>query len=240
MKIGIIGGIGPESTVDYYRFLINAYQGKKNDGNYPEIIINSINMKKMLDLVGNKECKQLVDYLSESINAVYNAGAELVIIASNTPHIVFDEVQTLSPIPIISIVEATCKKAADLGFKKIGLFGTGFTMQTDYYQKVFERNGISIVVPNPKEQEFIHYKIFSELQSGTILEETKKELLSVVKRMAEEESIEGLILGCTELPLILKNDEYGITFLNTTKIHVDSVIDYIFDNSRSEYIKRQV
>jgi len=216
--------MGPESTVEYYRLFMKAYQDEIDDGNYPELLINSINMRKMLEMVSNKEWERLILFLSEAIKALANAGADYVLIASNTPHIVFDELLALSPIPILSIVEETCRKAKALGLKKIGLFGTRVTMQTDFYAKVFEREGISVFVPNEDEQDYIHTKIFSELQSLVLKEETKTGLLLIVKRMIDEEGIEGLVLGCTELPLILTQDEYGIKFLNTSKIHVESAI----------------
>lgn len=225
-KPGIVGGIGPESTVDYYRLFIKMYQGLKGDGNYPELLINSVNMTKMLRMVGSNEWQDLIVYLSDSIKALADAGAEYALIASNTPHIVFNEVTALSPIPILSIVEETCKKAKFLGLKKVGLFGTRITMQTDYYARVFEREGITVFVPNDGEQEYIHAKIFSELQSLVIKEDTKQGLLMIVKRMMNEDGIEGLVLGCTELPLILTQDEYGIKFLNTSLIHVEGAINY--------------
>lgn len=227
-KLGIVGGIGPESTVDYYRMLIKGYQKLKGDGNYPELLINSINMTKMLQMVADKRMDSLITYLSDALKALASAGAEYALIASNTPHIVFDDVLKLSPIPVLSIVVETCKKAKSLGFKKVGLLGTRFTMQTDYYTEVFEREGISVAVPSNDEQEYIHTKIFSELQSLIIKDETKQGLLAIVKRMADEEGIQGLILGCTELPLILTQDEFGVEFLNTSQIHVESAIDYGF------------
>lgn len=227
-KLGIVGGIGPESTVDYYRMLIKGYQEFKSDGTYPELLINSINMTKMLQMVSDNRMDSLIIYLSDAIKALAGAGAEYALMASNTPHIVFDEVLKLSPIPVLSIVEETCKKARSLGLKKVGLLGTRFTMQSDYYARVFELEGISVIVPDHEEQEYIHTKIFSELQSLVIKDETKQGLLAIIKRMADEEGIEGLILGCTELPLILTQDEFGVKFLNTSLIHVESAINYGF------------
>jgi len=231
-KIGIIGGIGPESTVDYYRLFIKRFQELMDDGSYPELLINSINMTKMLQMVANKEMEGLVLYISDALQALAKAGAEYAVIASNTPHIVFDDVSVRSPIPVLSIVAETCKKAESLNLKKVGLLGTRFTMQTDYYVKEFERNGISVLVPNQEEQEYIHTKIFTELQSLVIKDETRDGLLAIVKRMIDEEGIEGLILGCTELPLILTHDEFGIIFLNTSLIHVESAVNYGFGSVR--------
>ena len=226
LKLGIIGGVGPESTIDYYRLIINLYRDIKKDGNQPEMIINSINMKKMLDLAGEKNKEGLIDYISGAVKNAAAAGAQYAVIASNTPHIVYNEVKAASPIPMISIVEETCKKAAELGLKKVGLLGTRLTMQADYYQRVFDTFGIRIVVPGSDEQEFIHSKIISELQAAKIFDTTRRGLLRIVKNMIEQESINGVILGCTELPLILNEDEYGISFLNTASIHVQSAVNY--------------
>jgi len=127
--LGLIGGIAPESTIAYYRQLIAAYRQKQPDGNYPAIIINSINMKKMLDMIGANALADVTEYLSGEVQKLAKAGADFALLASNTPHIVFDELRRQSPIPLISIVEATCVAAKALGLKRVGLFGTRFTMQ---------------------------------------------------------------------------------------------------------------
>lgn len=226
MKLGIVGGIGPESTIDYYRMFIKEYQSIVKDGSYPELTINCIDMSKMLGMVGRQDWQGLVDYLYFSVAQLVNAGATYALLASNTPHVVFEELQDRCNIPLLSIVEETCKKTKSIGINKIGLLGTGFTMKSDYYQKVFEREGLSIFVPSEEEQEYIHNKIFSELQSLIITDETKTGLLSIVKRMLGDHGVEGVILGCTELPLILTEDEFGLRFINTSQVHIESAIKY--------------
>lgn len=225
-KLGIVGGIGPESTIDYYRMYIKEFQALTKDESYPELIINNIDMAKMLRLVKLEEWNQLIKYLANAVNDLAIAGAQFGLLASNTPHIVFEEVQSIAKIPLISIVEETCKKTKSAGIGRVGLLGTAFTMQADYYQKIFLRNGIEVSVPNEDEQEYIHNKIFSELQQMIIKEETREELLLIVKRMGDTAGIEGVILGCTELPLILTKDKFGIKFINTSKVHVESAIKY--------------
>lgn len=225
-KIGIIGGLGPESTIDYYRRIIDSYRKAQINENYPEIIIYSLNINEVSDMMEAEQWDKLIDLLANAIKLISRAGADFALIAANTPHIVFDEVNPLSPIPMLSIVEETYKVVKTLGLKKVGLLGTKITMQSDYYQKVFTRYGITIVVPDQDEQKYIHKKIMTELLFGKTLDETRKALLSIVKNMVVKESIQGLILGCTELPLILKKDEFGIHFLNTTKIHTESAVKY--------------
>jgi len=230
-KIGMIGGVGPESTVDYYQRMIQLYRQKVSDDSYPEIIINSIDMTAMLKMIADKDFDGLIDLLTNGVNSLYQAGADFGFISSNTPHIVFEQVQKQSSIPLISIVEATRKSAETLNLKKIGLLGTLFTMQSSFYQAEFDQSGILLVTPSEKEQQYIHQKLMTEIEQGVFLDSTREDLLKIVKRMLVEDSIDGVILGCTELPLILTKDEFGIPFLNTTKIHVESIIDELLYSS---------
>ncbi len=231
-RIGIIGGLGPESTIDYYKGIINAFRQREVGLTTPEIIIYSADVSRLFELVVAKEWDNLVDWLAKMVNALHSAGAEFAVIGSNTPHIVFDKVKSRSSIPMLSIVDETCKRALSMNLKKLGLVGTKFTMESDFFQKAFHDADISVIVPMKDEQQFIHNKIISEIGLGIIKNSTRQELLSIAKRMIDEDSIDGLILGCTELPLILEKDEYGIPFLNTTSIHVDSIVDYCMGNQK--------
>jgi aspartate racemase len=222
--VGIIGGIAPESTVAYYRQLIATYREQKPDGSYPSVIINSIDLTKVLDLAAN-DLDKLVDYLVDELQKLARAGADFGLLASNTPHIVFDEVRRQSPIPLISIVEVTGQAAKALGLKKLALFGTRFTMQGRFYPEVFSREGITIAVPDENDQTYIHDKYMSELVKGVYLPETREKLLAVVDRMKKNTGIQGLILGGTELPLILTaTTASGIPLLDTTQIHVQAAV----------------
>lgn len=225
-KIGIIGGIGPESTVDYYKLIIGAFQKKGADLNYPEIIIYSANLADLMKILESQKRDALTSWLLERVIALSRAGAEFAVIGSNTPHVVFQEVSSQSPIPMLSIVEETRRKAQRLGAKKLGLMGTQFTMASDFYKKPFSENRMEVFVPEAEDQAIIHHRLFSEIELGVIKESTRKELLSIVKKMIARHAIDALILGCTELPLILDKDEFGIPFLNTTSIHAESIVDY--------------
>ncbi len=223
--VGIIGGIGPESTIEYYRLMIATYREQKPDGSAPSIIINSIDLKKMLDMIAAKELVQVTAYLVDEVQRLARAGAECGLLAANTPHIVFDEICRQSPIPLISIVQATCAAAKTLGLNKLGLFGTRFTMQGRFYPDVFLPRGITLAVPTETEQTYIHDKYMNELVNGIFLPETRARLLAIVDRLLEQESIQGLILGGTELPLILRDTMHrGIPFLDTTRIHVKTLV----------------
>lgn len=226
--LGIIGGIAPESTIEYYRLIIALYREQKRDGNYPPIIINSINLKKILDLIGAQKLAEVTEYLLDEIGKLAKAGADLGLLASNTPHIVFDALRRQSPIPLISIVEATCQAAKARGLQRVGLFGTRFTMQGRFYPDVFSREGIALIVPAREDQDYIHDKYMSELVNGIFLPETREGLLRIVERLREKEGIQGLVLGGTELPLILRDVAVkGIPFLDTVRIHAERAVAHL-------------
>ena len=223
--LGIIGGVGPESTIEYYQNIIALYRERRRDGSYPEFIINSVDLKKGLDFMDANDLAGMADYLLEEIGKLARASANFGLISANTPHIVFDEVASKSPIPLISIVEATCAAAKARRLKKLGLFGTRFTMQGTFYPKVFSREGIGLVAPDSTDQDYIHDKYLNELVPGKFLPETRAGLLAIVDRMKAKSDIDGLILAGTELPLILRDaDHKGIPLLDTTKIHCQAAV----------------
>jgi aspartate racemase len=227
--LGVIGGLGPESTVEYYRLIIAAYQERAGDGSYPPVVINSIDLKRMVDWITAGELAKIAEYLLAELQRLAGAGADVGLLSSNTPHVVFDEVSSRSPIPLVSIVEATCDEAKALGLKRLGLFGTRFTMRGQFYPKVFSREGLALVIPDEEEQAFIHEKYMNELLKGIFLPETRERLLAIAGRMRERDRIEGLVLGGTELPLILRDETAGgVPVLDTGRIHVGAAVEQMF------------
>jgi aspartate racemase len=226
MKIlGIIGGLGPESTIDYYGRIIALYRERTGDGSYPQFIINSINLKKGLDFMAANNLAGMADYLVEEIGKLAQAGATFGLISANTPHIVFDKVASKSPIPLISIVEVTCARAKARQLRRLALFGTRYTMQANFYPKVFSREGIALLVPDPKDQTYIHNKYLNELVVGKFLPETRAGLLAIIDGMKAKNDIDGVILAGTELPLILRGTKHNRTlFLDTTEIHCEAAV----------------
>jgi aspartate racemase len=223
---GLIGGLGPESTIDYYQSIIKLYRERKPDGSYPSLIINSIDLNKLRGLIEANQLSDAAGYLSAEVKKLAAAGADFGLMTANTPHLVFDEVQRQSPIPLISIVRATCDAAQALGLKKLGLFGTRFTMQARFYPDVFSAAKISLVVPGDSEQAFIHEKYMNELINGRFLPETRERVLDIAARLKDEEGVEAVILAGTELPLLLRGTgDNRIPFLDTTEIHVNAVVD---------------
>jgi aspartate racemase len=222
--LGLIGGTGPESTIDYYRLLIAEYR-KQADGSSPSLIINSVDLKRMIEWMNAREFAKIADYLVDELDKLQKAGADFAALTANTPHIVFEELQQRVSLPLISIVEATCERAQALELKTAGLFGTRFTMEEDFYPKVFSPTTVKLITPNDQERAYIHEIYFGELLKDVFLPETRTKLLAIADEMKARDGIEALILGGTELPLLLRADEHnGIKFLDTTRIHVDRLV----------------
>lgn len=224
---GIIGGIGPESTVEYYRSIVTAYRERTRDGSYPQLIINSVNMKRLIDMFSADDRAGAAEYLAGEVAKLARAGADFALLSANTPHIVFDEVQARSSIPMLSIVRATCDAAKGSGLKRLGLFATRFTARAGFYTEALAAEGITLALPGEAEQEYIHDKYMNELVNGVFLQETRARLIAIARRLKNEEGIEGLILGGTELPLILREvdaADAGVPFLDTTQIHVRAIV----------------
>lgn len=223
---GIIGGIGPESTVDYYRSIISAYKVRLGDDSSPSLLIASVDVQKLLVLMTANRLADLVAYLAPEVERLARGGADFAVISANTPHIVFDELRRRSPIPMISIVEATRDAATVRGLSRLLLLGTRFTMEARFYADVCAVKGIDVVVPDAAERVYIHAIYVDELLQGQFRDETRDALLGLIARYAEAGRIDGVVLGGTELPLLLRRaDHHGVPFLDTTRIHVDAIVN---------------
>ncbi len=226
--LGIVGGIGPESTIEYYRFILDGYRARVPDGSAPHLIIDSIDVNRGIAMLDANDLDGLTNYISDSVERLTRAGAEIVLIAANTPHLVFDQVQRRSSIPMLSIVEAVRDHALGLGLKRLGLLGTGFTMRARFYPEAFARAGLEVVTPAAGEQAFIHEKYIHELLKNSFLPETRAAIIGSIDRMRKDERIEAVVLAGTELPLLLRGAEpEGLPFLDTTMIHVNAAVDAI-------------
>jgi aspartate racemase len=225
--LGLIGGTGPESTIEYYRLLVAKYR-EQADGHSPPLIITSIDLKQMIEWMTAGHLASVADGLAFEFERLHKAGADVGALTANTAHIVFDELQQRSPIPLISMVEATCEEVKARGLKTVGLFGTRFTMQAPFYPEVFSRAGLKLVVPAEDEQDYIHGIYLGELLKDIFLPETRMRLLEIATEMKRRDNIEGVILGGTELPLLLRDEEHdGMPLLDTTRIHVDKLVTEI-------------
>ena len=223
--LGIIGGIAPPSTIDYYRLLWTRYHERSPDGNYPSILIDSIDAKPFFALLEVDDRPGIVKFLHGELDRLARAGAEIALFASNSPHLVFDEIARVSPLPLISIVEATADVAQAQGLQRLGLLGARYTMDGGFYRDVFAERGIAVVVPDPDERRYIHERYFAEFVGGVFRDETRASFAAVIERMRVEDRIEAVILGGTELPMLFRDAApTSLPLLDTTSIHVDAAI----------------
>ena len=221
--IGILGGIGPESTIDYYKLLLKR-SPELGGSRSPQVVINSVDFWAMRALLEKGDAEGLAEMLARDLDVLARAGAGVAIIAANTPHMVFDRVQPRAGIPLVSIVEATREAAEAQGLRRLGLLGTSFTMLGTYYGDAFTKRGMAIVAPDRPDLDYVHDKYVGELVEGTFLDATRGGLVAVIERLRKNAGVDGIILGGTELPLILRDVPFDLPLLDTTRIHVDAVL----------------
>jgi aspartate racemase len=219
--VGILGGISPASTSQYYRKIIDLYFQLHQNYYYPEIIIYSLDFQKFTDMENAEDSTAYVAYILDGLNALVKAGADFVIMAANSPHAVYDELVKEINVPIISIVEVTARKAQEQGLKKLLLLGIAFTMQSTFYQDVFAKYDMRVTTPNAEQQKEIDDIIFKELVVNNFQDDTRERLLEVI----DGYQVDGVILGCTELPLILTQDIAPVILLDTLGLHVEAALN---------------
>jgi aspartate racemase len=221
-KIGILGGMSHKSTIKYYDLIMQKYFEKLGNFHYPEIIINSLDFQKVIDLELDDVQDDYIEYLLEGLINLSKAGADFAVMAANSPHAVYNELNKKTPIPILNIVEATAKEAKIRELDDLLLLGIKFTMQSDFYLRIMAENDIKVVTPTEDDQNEIDYIIFNELVVGDFNRDSKIKILKIIDKY----NVNGVILGCTELPLLLKQEDSKIPLLNTLEIHVQAALNY--------------
>ena len=222
-SVGLVGGLGPESTIDYYRRILDAW--KQGDAAAaPSIVIDSLDVQRALRLVGSDR-PALIEYLLGSLHRLAGAGVDFVAMTANTPHIVFDDLAARSPVPMVSIVESCAEEARRLRYVRLALLGTRFTMDATFYPDVFRRHAIDVIAPAEADRAWVHERYVGELLVGDFRERTREGFLSLIARLRDEAGIDGVILGGTELPLLMPSPVLaGIPALDTTALHVAAIV----------------
>lgn len=221
--VGLVGGLGPESTIDYYRRILQAWAAH-DPSSSPSIVIDSLDVQRGLRLVA-ADRPGLVEYLLESLHRLAGAGVDFVAITANTAHVVFDELAARSPVPLLSIVEVCADEAQRRALRRLVLLGTRFTMESSFYPEIFGRRGIAVVQPPEADRLRLHEHYVGELLRGDFRDETREEVLSLVARLRAEHDADGVILGGTELPLLLRTEVVaGLPALDTTALHVAAIV----------------
>lgn len=223
-RVGLVGGLGPESTIDYYRRIVEKWH-RSDASSAPALMIDSLDVKHALRLVEDDR-QALVHYLLESVKRLASAGVDFIALTANTPHIVFDELSREAPVPLLSIVEACAHEAERRGLHRVVLLGTRFTMEAPFYHDVFARFGLHVIVPSPEDRAWVHDRYVNQLLLGQFRDETRNELVALVARLKKEHDADGVILGGTELPLLFSAPTIAdLPVLDTTELHVAAIVE---------------
>ena len=224
-KIGLVGGTGPESTLMYYKELNTRIDQLTGGKAMPDLAIESVDFRKAWSYVSNGEKDKLADYLSEKVSCLRSTGCEVISLTAGTMHLVINEIEKKTGVSLVSIPKAVADEAASKGYTKVGLLGTIFTMEQDYMKKDLIDAGIEVCIPGKEDRELVAKRIFEELELGIVKEETLKEFQDLISKMKNEQGIQAVILGCTELPLLLNEKNSPLPILDSVEIHIRKLIE---------------
>jgi aspartate racemase len=224
-RIGILGGMSPESTAAYYEYITRTYTERYGDYGYPEIIIYSVSFQSYVDWPNQGRWDLVAQGLSDAAQKLEAAGADLILIATNTMHLVFDQVQASVQVPMLSLLDAVASAIREQGLETVGLLGTRFTMEKAFYQDALARQGITVLVPDAADREVVNAVIYDELVAGRIRDESRAGFVAIVQRLAQR-GAKGVILGCTEIPLLIGETDTGLPLFDTTAIHAEAALQY--------------
>jgi aspartate racemase len=224
-KIGILGGMSPESTTLYYEHITRTYTVRFGNYGYPEILIYSVNFQKYVDWQHSGQWQEAARDMAEALDRLHGAGADFGLIATNTMHIVFEEVQRAVHMPLLSIVQATAEAILAAGFRSVGLLGTIFTMSERFFRDGLERSGITALVPEPDSQQRMNEVIYRELCRGEIKPESRRLFLDIIGGLRAQ-GAQGIVLGCTEIPLLVEPQHCDLPLFNTSLLHAAKALDF--------------
>ncbi|QSW89777.1 MULTISPECIES: aspartate/glutamate racemase family protein [Flavobacterium] len=225
-KIGLIGGISWVSTTDYYK-LINLGINEKLGGlNFSECLVYSFNYADIKKNNDNNDWDSTFNMLLKGCEFLKSGGAEAIVLCANTMHLIADKLQDAIKLPVIHIAVETAVEIQKQNLKKVGLLGTKFTMELDFFKNKLAEKGIETIIPTSEEdKDFIHYTIFEELGRGIVTDETKKRYLEIANELIKN-GAEGIILGCTEIPLVIKTEDLSVPIFDTTLIHAKAAVEF--------------
>jgi len=227
-RIGILGGLTPESTVSYYMHIVHRYHELHGNHGYPETVIMGVTFQKYMDWMNKEDWESITEALHGGLETLKAAWADFAVIATNTMHHVFDELVKRTDLPLISIVDATAEAIKKEGISKVGLIGTQFSMNKPFYREGLARHGIEVVTPSEEDKDYIVRVIFEELSTGLLLDESRDRYLEIIDKLAAQ-GAEGIVLGCTEIPLLVKREHTKVKVFDTAVIHAEKALQYAIE-----------
>jgi len=223
--IGILGGMSPESTVAYYEYITRTYTERFGDYAYPEVLIYSVSFQPYVDWPKDDRWDLVAEGLGQAARALEAAGADFILIATNTMHIVFDEVKDSVNVPMLSLLDAVGRVIEHRTMDTVGLLGTAFTMEKTFYHDALAERGIKVLVPGPEDRERVNHVIYDELVAGEIRDDSREAFARIIHKLSER-GAQGVILGCTEIPLLVSEEAVGLPLFDTTTIHAEAALRY--------------
>lgn len=224
-RIGILGGMSPESTVEYYQYITRTYTDRYGDYGYPEILIYSVSFQPYVDWPAEGRWDRVAEGLAVAAQRLEAAGADCVVLATNTMHIVVDEVQAAVSVPVLSLLDAVGDAIRSQGLRVAGLLGTRFTMEKAFYADALAEKGIRVLVPDAEERRFVDDVIYQELVVGQVREASRRRFVEIIEGLAAR-GAQGVILGCTEIPLLVRGQDVDVPLFDTTLIHAEAALAY--------------
>ncbi|MHC1682219.1 MAG: aspartate/glutamate racemase family protein [Clostridiaceae bacterium] len=224
--IGLIGGMSWESSLEYYRIINETVKLKLGGLHSAKCLMYSVDFQEIETLQHQNKWDELTNIMIDSAKNLKNGGADFIVICTNTMHKMAKDIESIVGIKVLHIAEVTGEKIAEKGMRKVGLLGTKFTMEGEFYKKIIkEKYDIDIVMPNDEEREIVHKVIYDELCKGEIKDSSKEKYKEIIRNVARK-GAEGVILGCTEIPLLIKQEDVDIEVFDTTTIHAVSAVEY--------------
>ncbi len=223
--IGIIGGLTWHSTIDYYRTLNELVSERVGGGSSAKILMHSVNFAEIKALTFKQDWQAIGMQMSTIAKVLENAGADCLMLGANTMHNIANEVAASINIPLLHIAETTAKAIAQKGLQKVALLGTVYTMEMGFYQEKLSAQDIATIIPSDKDRAFINNAIYEEMSFGKFLPETKSRFLQIIQEMVQQ-GAEGIILGCTEIPILLRENDCTVPLFDTGYIHSVAAVDY--------------
>lgn len=222
--IGLIGGTSWESTLEYYRIINELVRDRLGGFHSAKILLYSVDFDEFVKLMNDGRWNEIADRLIEIATKLERCGAELLLICTNTMHRVADEVQKVISIPLVNIIDVTAEKIKEKGLKRVGLLGTKFTMEDEFYKNRLKAHGIDVVIPEDDERNFVHNVIMKELCFGIVKESSKDKFREIIEKLISK-GAEGIVLGCTEIPLLIKQEDCNVPLFDTTRIHAEAAVE---------------
>lgn len=230
-KIGLMGGLGPASTIEYYKGLVELSLSQFGAEKYPKIVIDSVDLAEHSRLFNEQNYQKIGDLIHESLCVLKNAGAQVAAITANTEHIAWDYVKDRLPLKTISIVDATVEECLKRGYKRIVLLATAWTLRSGLYADAFTKAGITPVVPDDNDISLLGSLIYPNLENGIVIAEDKAKMTALAEKYIKSGSADALLLGCTEIPLMIKDGDVSVPIIDTTKIHINALYSYAISDS---------